>query len=363
MEKGVVKLGVVGLYRGRDVVSGIVGDKNVQLRAICDKRPDRLKEAEHFFKKEKRVKNLLVFERYEDLLQSDVDAVVVATDVPLHVDHVLQALEAGKHVISEIPAVYTIEEGKRLRQAVKAHPELKYMVAENCCYWAFVQAWKRMHEEGKFGDIVYAEGEYLHASPPENICKERYPDDYWRTHLNAICYLTHELGPLLYIMDDRVVSVTCMEPEVKYNPYKKGAQTGVALFRTAKGAVIRILICFGAYVNSDHNYCLLGTRGTIETDKTKSLVEAHSFARLQEVPDSYSKKLEIPVTLHFAGESDEGHGGADVKMMRDFIRCIIEDTEPPIGVDEGLRMSLPGIYAHQSAVQGGALVEIPDLEE
>ena len=363
MEKKVVKLGVVGLWRGKDVVAGIVGDDNVILRAICDKRQDRLGEAERFFKKEKKVKDLLVFESYEELLCSDVDAVFVATDAPFHAEHAIQALEAGKHVISEIPTVFTVEEGRKLRAAVRAHPELKYMAGENCCYWAFVQAWKQMYEEGKFGEIVYAEGEYLHAAHPSRVKAKNYPDNYWRTNLNAIQYLTHELGPLLYIMNDRVVSVSCMEPDNKYNPFKKGAENGVALFRTAKGAVIRILICFGAYVNQDHNFSMLGTKGMIETDRTKPLGEAHSFARMEEVPDSFRNKLEIPVTLHFVGESDAGHGGSDAKMMRAFIKCIVEDTEPPIDVDAGLRMSLPGIYAHQSAARGGALIEIPDPEE
>ena len=46
-------------------------------------------------------------------------------------------------------------------------------------------------------------------------------------------------------------------------------------------------------------------------------------------------------------------------MIRDFIKCIIEDTEPPIDVDMGIRISLPGIIANESARLGGALLEIP----
>jgi len=334
---------------------------NMVLKAICDKRKDRLESAEKFFKEEKKVQDLLCFEDYEELLKSDIDAVFVATDAPFHTKQVIQALEAGKHVLSEIPVIYSIEEAQMLKDAVKAHPELKYMAAENCCYWAFIQAWKQMHEDGKFGDIVYAEGEYLHGRIMVDGKQEDYPDTYWRTHLHAIKYLTHELGPLLYIMNDRCVSVTCMEPDIKYNPYKKGAENGVALFKTAKGAVIRIFIGFGAYVNCDHNYSLYGTKGTIETDRTKPLETAHSFARLSEVPGTFEEKIDIPVTLKFQGEGGGGHGGADGKMMHAFIKCIIDDTEPPINVDMGIQMSLPGILAHESAVQGGMPIEIPEI--
>ena len=106
---------------------------------------------------------------------------------------------------------------------------------------------------------------------------------------------------------------------------------------------------------------MIGTRGSIQTDKTQPLEKAHSFARLSDIPGTINEQLEIPVALKFPGEEDSGHGGADSKMMRDFIRCIIEDTKPPIDVDLGIRMSLPGIIAHESALQGGALLEIPEI--
>ena len=48
-------------------------------------------------------------------------------------------------------------------------------------------------------------------------------------------------------------------------------------------------------------------------------------------------------------------------MLRDFIRCIIEDTDPPLDVDDGIRMSLPGIIANESALRGGETLEIPEI--
>ena len=70
------------------------------------------------------------------------------------------------------------------------------------------------------------------------------------------------------------------------------------------------------------------------------------------------KFFEIPVKLSNTGDV-YGHGGVDAKMIRDFIKCIIEDTDPPIDVDMGIRISLPGIIAKESAKRGGELLEIP----
>ena len=357
MKNKIIKLGVVGLKRGAYVAWTIIGDDNVVIRAIADSDKETLEACKKDYEKN-GVKDLLCFDSIEELLKSDIDAVYIATDKPLHTKHTLMALEAGKHVLSEIPVIETIEEAKILRDAVKSHPELKYMAGENCFYWAFIEAWKRMREDGKFGEILYAESEYLHSIHPDEI-KPYNPENHWRSYNPAITYLTHNLGPLLYIMDDDVVSVSCMVPEsAKYNPYSKGDENGIAIFKTAKGAVIRIFIGFGMYVGYDHNFALYGTKGSILTDKTKPLEEATSFAKMYEVPNTFEKYFEIPVKLSNTGDV-YGHGGVDAKMIRDFIKCIIEDTDPPIDVDMGIRISLPGIIANESAKRGGVLLEIP----
>ena len=356
----VVKLGVVGLKRGAYVAWTLIGDTNVVIRAIADSDPDTLQKCKEDYERN-GVKDFLCFDNIEDLLKSDIDAVYIATDKPLHTKHTVMALEAGKHVLSEIPVIETLEEVKILRDAVKSHPELKYMAGENCFYWHFIQEWKKMHKEGRFGDILYAESEYLHATHPDEI-KPYVPENHWRRYNSAITYLTHNLGPLLYIMDDYCVSVSCMAPDAaRYNPHSKRDENGIAIFKTAKGAVIRIFIGFGMYVGYDHNFALYGTRGSILTDKTKPLEEAHSFAKLYDVPNTFEKFQEIPVKL---SETDDvyGHGGVDAKMIRDFIKCIVEDTEPPIDVDMGIRISLPGIIAKESAKRGGELLEIPVIE-
>ncbi len=363
MQNKTIKLGVAGLKRGRDIVSDIIGDENIILRAICDKNEKTLSSAKEFFLNEKKLTDVLVFDSLEEMLKSDIDAVIIATDAPLHTQHSIMALEAGKHVLSEIPVAFTLEEAQQLKDAVKRHPELKYMAGENCCFWAFIESWKQMREKGMFGEVVYAEGEYLHAGDPDKFDSANYPESHWRTTLNAIRYSTHQLGPLLYVMDDECVSVSCMEPSAKYNPYKKGAENGIAIFRTKKGAVISVFICFGAYVGGgENNYALYGTRGSIDTGTKTDYTFGYSYAKLADIPGTLYKKMEIPVGYALPGEQASGHGGADGKMVRAFVKCILEDTNPPIDIDRGLQMSIPGIIAHESAVQGGALLEIPSIE-
>ena len=92
-------------------------------------------------------------------------------------------MDAGKHVLSEIPTVNSLEEAKVLKKAVKSHPKLKYMAGENACFFGFIESWKQMLEEGKFGETVYAEAEYLHSSDFRKFKPENHPKGHWRTYV------------------------------------------------------------------------------------------------------------------------------------------------------------------------------------
>ena len=361
MEKKIIKTGIVGLNRGM-VAKCLIARDDVMLCAICDKRADRVASAKvklaEEMKKQGKDYELSAFSDFETMLKSDIDAVYIATDADYHVPLVIKAMEAGKHVISEIPAVDSLQEAKALKDCVRAHPDLKYMLAENCCYWAFLETWRHMYADGMLGSAIYAEGAYLHSMGEKKRKVDPSEKNHWRYNYPAIKYLTHSLGPILDIIKDRCVSVSCMIPDVTCNPNKDVGKNGVAIFKTEKGTVIRILICFDAYTGYGHRYMIIGTEGSVENDNTKPLEEAMSYASLKSVGGSVYKKLEIPVSIMAEGE-EETRGRGEIKMLHEFVDCIQNDTPTPIDVDFAIDMSLPGIFALESAMRGGELLEIP----
>ena len=52
------------------------------------------------------------------------------------------------------------------------------------------------------------------------------------------------------------------------------------------------------------------------------------------------------------------HNGSDNLMLKDFAEAILNGKTSPIGIREGLAMTLPGIFAAESAREGGALKQI-----
>ena len=365
MENKILRCGVVGCGRGAAVAACGFGNPKCKIVAACDHNEEILAHCKAYFES-MDVTDVEYLSDYDQMLQMDIDAVIVATEAVCHVPIVKKAFEAGKHVLCEIPSITNVDEAYELKRIVAAHPELCYMAAENCCYWAFIETWKKMREEGAFGDVVFAEEEYLHSRNPEEFAPDNYTQGHWRTYISAIKYSTHELCPLLYIMDDRCVSVSCMTSDIIYNPYfPQKNSTAIAIFKTEKGAVIKLLVSFGAYTSYDHNYRLCGTRGSIETDRRTIVDDAHSFANLAGVPGTFSQKIDIPVTTRYLDEygnsSAFGHGGGDSRMFANFVDCVLENKNPDLDVDFAIKMSLPGIIASQSAEQNGANLEIPNI--
>ena len=361
MKNKKLKFGIVGLNRGL-IAKCLIKRGDIVLSAICDKREDRLIEAQRIIaeeiKRQGRKYTVKAYTSFDEMLKSDVDAMLIATDADKHTPLVIKAMEAGKHVISEIPAIDSIKEARELKACVKAHPELKYMMAENCLYWAFIETWREMYREGMLGEAVYAEGAYLHAYDWRDKDPEKIDKSHWRYTYPSIKYVTHSLGPILDITRDRCVSVSCMMPDVVCDPHTAIRKNGIALLKTEKGAVIRILICFDAYAGYGHRFMIIGTEGSIENDNTKPLEEAMSYASLRSVDGSIERKIEIPVTLA-AMDEKETRGRGEIKMLGEFVDCIINDTPSPIDIDRAIDISLPGIIAHESALRGGELLEIP----
>src|SRR5437868_9646556 len=101
---------------GRTVRIGVVGGgfgssfqwhlhPQCKVTAVCDIRPDRLQRLAEVY----RCPN--TYKTYREMLKHpEIDAVAVFTPLPLHVWMDIEAMKAGKHVISAVPAGMSIEE-------------------------------------------------------------------------------------------------------------------------------------------------------------------------------------------------------------------------------------------------------------
>ena len=102
--KNNLRFAVIGARRGGSFIRSAENLEGIQLVAICDASAERLKEWEG-------VAGVKLYSNYEQVLADpEIDAVCIATPLLLHATQAIAALEAGKHVLSEVTAITTLEE-------------------------------------------------------------------------------------------------------------------------------------------------------------------------------------------------------------------------------------------------------------
>ncbi len=357
-----LRIGVAGLGRGMGFVRVFANHADCELAAVCDLAPGRAAAVAEEFDAP------MAFDDYSEMCRADIDAIVVATPAPVHVPNAVEALEQGKHILSEVPAASDLDQAAELATAVE-QSGLKYMFAENMCYYAYMQTYVEMVGRGDIGRPVYAEAEYIHDCAYlmhdrfDGITPGSESGPTWRAAMPPIHYCTHDLGPLLDIMDTRVVSACGM-----HSGSHRGAGWGaidmeVGIFQTEMGAPIKILCGFNvARPHSMHWMVMYGTEGFIETPRggRPGLHHMHT----ESIPN-LTAPVELPLSAAHTDAPPEatlgGHGTSEYYMCNDFVRSVLDDTDPPIDVYRGLDYTVPGICAHISAENGGEAVEVPDF--
>ncbi len=93
--------------------------------------------------------------------REDVDLIYVCTHWDLHTPIGVYAMEQGRYVALEVPAALTIDECWQLVNT--AEKTRRHCIQlENCNYDFFEMATLNMAQQGVFGEIVHAEGAYIH---------------------------------------------------------------------------------------------------------------------------------------------------------------------------------------------------------
>jgi len=312
------------------------------------------------------------FERFLD--QAPIDAVVVASPIHLHAEQSVAALERNIHVLSEVPACDTLEDARALADAADRSRAI-YMLGENSCYMNEQVLVRRMARAGCFGELLYGEAEYLHD------CRDLWRDGAgeltWRARTlgTKSLYITHSLGPILEVFDDRVVALSAFAygSSTFYDPEVTTPVGHVVALETSKGAALKVRIDNVAPRPSSHFYLVQGTAGAYESARglgeepkvwlAADHEESHVYrsADWHDLFEGYAEEY-IPERLHVTEEKHKGgHGASEYWMLQDFVAAIREGAPSPIGIYRGLDYTVPGIVARQSAEQGGVLHQVPDF--
>jgi predicted dehydrogenase len=179
------RVGQVGLgYWGRNLAR--VFDAEADLTWLCDASETLREEFA------RRYPNARVTADFEEMLSSDVDAVVIATPVPTHFPLAKAALEAGKNVFVEKPPAMRVEEMEELIGIAEARG-LVLMPGHLLLYHPGVQKLKQLVDAGELGEVLVVYGNR------QNLGKIRKDE-------NALWSLgVHDLSVILYLIQEKIV--------------------------------------------------------------------------------------------------------------------------------------------------------------
>lgn len=361
-----IKVGIVGA-RGLSTILGFNNIEGVKVEALCDLNEELLleKALKHNIPKTYRI--------FEDMLDTDIDAVVVATPMQCHVQQVLQALEAGKHVMSEVTAGVTMDELWWLVEAVEKYNKV-YMFAENYCYIPENQMILNMVNQGAFGDIYFGEGEYIHDIKDRSV----YPNGkyswrkYWQLGKRGAFYPTHSLGPVMqWFRGDRVKSISCFGTGWHTSSSFRQEDTSLTLCQMESGKLVKIRVdCISEGPHNMTYYSLQGTKGCYEAPRglgdthkiwLKGMDENVNEAKWRPLSDLYDQYLPDRYKNATEAQKAAGHWGGDYFIVKDFIDAIMNGTKPAIDVYDACEWTAVGLLSELSIMNGGRTIDIPNF--
>ena len=372
-----IRIGVVGLgHRGVHWIRLIQHTPGYRITAVCD---PIVALHERALAEIPYASDVKAYKDYEAMLADKrVDAVGVCVRCPEQGAVAAQALEAGKHVNSEVPAAHTMEDCWRIVVATEG-TGLVYQLGEQARYFGFIDAWHELVASGRLGRVTYCEGQYIgyygttqffqdpktgRFCPIEDLPSHPEAKPTWLHTMPPIHYLPHELSPMLKVLEDRVVEVTAMSTR---NPSYSHPEIGqpdmqVALMKTEKDALLRMATSFTQPVPShDHHwYQIIATRGRLEwrrsmQDKPKMWIagaEMHDFALM----DWRYERLDAP-----AGARGSGHGDADYYVHAAFRDAVLGVRPLEFDVYRAIETAAPAILAAESIDKGSKLMRVPDF--
>jgi hypothetical protein len=204
----VVRVGIIGLgNRGTGTVRRLASIEGVEIKALSDMEPDRVERSMNLIKHLGHTPD--AYSGHEDewkkvCERSDIDLIAIATPWHLHTPMCVYAMEHEKHAYTELPAATTMEECWQLVETSERTRKHCVQMSANC-HDGNSAVLLNMVREGFFGELIHAEGCYIHdLLLGYNFTKTMY-HNMWRLNENigrhGNLYPQHGIVPIIQLMD------------------------------------------------------------------------------------------------------------------------------------------------------------------
>ncbi len=358
-----IRLGVLGATRGLEILERSVNAfDDIEVVAVCDTYEPILRHAEEVAKS--LGQSIRGVSNYDELLSADIDAVILANYANEHAPYAIRALNAGKHVMSEVLPVQNSGEAVELVEAVEKSGKV-YAYAEQYCYFDSVFEMRLCYERGEIGKVTCIEGDFIHDCASKWPRLTRGDRNHWRNFVPSTFYCTHSIGPILYITGERATDVVGIEIPPQEYMTEVGARSGSAGMEIMQ-------LTNGAMAKSKHGNLkrpwlsyieVFGTKGMLESSKEDSCGFVHKFLAGKRDRDGAHESYKPVFDASLASIKRNGES-PELCALRCFLGAIKGDAVAKkyvIDVYSALDMALPGLLAYKSVLEGKRAIPVPDF--
>jgi len=403
-DPSLIYMGFIGVgLRGEEHVRNAMSMEGVEITAICDIDPERIRITQELIASKGRKPA----ETYTDgdyafmkmLNRGDLDAVIIATPWEWHAPMAVASMKAGAYVGVEVSAANTIEECWDL---VNTHEQTgkHLMILENVCYRRDVMAVLNMVRAGMFGEILHGRCGYEHdlRAVKFNNGKESgglgvefgekaVAEARWRTQhsvrRNGDLYPTHGIGPVATCLNintgNRFLTISSLATKSrglhKYIVDNGGADHPNAKVIFNLGDIVTSMIhCANGetiIVTHDTNnprpyslgFRVQGTNGLWNNEGNTIYVEGKSTTPHEwDNSEVWLKKYDHKFWRDLYSKAEgAGHGGMDYMLMYDFIDAVRNKRPTPLDVYDAAAWSSISNLSEMSVSRGGSPVDFPDF--
>lgn len=362
-----LNIAIIGLGFGAEFIPIYQKYPHANLYAVCQRNREKAEAIAKAFGIEK------VYTDYEELLKDPmIDAVHINTPIQNHAEQSIQALKAGKHVACTVPMATTVEECRKIVELTKS-TGLTYMMMETVIYSREFLFVKEMYEKGELGKI-----QFLRASHQQEMAG--WPG-YWEG-LPPMHYATHCVGPVLALPKGQAEYVSCFGSgrideelipkygspfaietcHIKLKDSDLSAEVTRSLFNTAR--------------QYRESFDVYGSKKSFEwtlIEHEDSVIHTGEVPERVKIPDyAHLLPAEIaPFTLQGVYDADDnqhlsfiqgsGHGGSHPHLVHEFVSALVEGRAPYPDAAQSANITCVGILAHESAMEGGKIKQLPDF--
>lgn len=386
-----VRIGFIGQgMRGPGAVQRMSYIDGVEIVALCDLMPERATKSNAIVTKSGRpaAKEYSGENGWKEMIDKEkLDLVYITSPWDLHTPMALYAMEHGAHAASEVPIALTLEDCWKLvetSERTKKH----CMMLENCCYDFFELLTLNMARQGLFGEVVHAEGAYIHDLRDLNFSKKGY-QNMWRLRENIAhngnLYPTHGLGPIAQCMNinrgdkmDYLVSMSSndfmmgnMAKELAatdpfYNEFvgkNYRGQMSTTTIKTAKGKTLMVQHDVTSPRPYSRIHLVSGTKGVASKwPSPERIAFGHSWIKEDELKKLYDQYTpEIVQKIGEMAKQIGGHGGMDFMMDWRLIDCLRNGLPLDQDVYDAASWSCIFPLSEKSLSKRSNSVDIPDF--